>query len=104
MSHLRDLFVVSVAVTIVLTTFNLGLVFRLEQLTGPLRRRGLICLVGGVNVVVMPLFAWVTTDLLPLESPERVGVALAATGAGGALAIKAIQISHSGDLALALVL
>jgi bile acid:Na+ symporter, BASS family len=101
MSQVRGVFAVSLAVTIVVTVFSLGIGLRVEQLLAVLRRTRLLAVAALLNLFVVPAFAWLVAWLLPLSPAQRVAVVLVAAGAGGAAGLKAVQLSRRGDAALA---
>lgn len=101
---MRTLFTVAVAVTIVLTVLSLGLALRVQQLAAALRRVRVLAATALINLLVVPAVAWLVSAALPLEREQQVAVVLVACGAGGAAALKAVQLSRRGDAALALSL
>ena len=104
MDQVRTLFTAAVAVTIVLTVFSLGLALRVEQLATALRRVRLLAATAVINLLVIPATAWLVSAALPLEPEQQVAVVLVACGAGGAAALKGVELSRRGDAALALAL
>ena len=96
------LFTVAVAVTIILTVLSLGMGLRVQQLAAALRRGRLLAATAVVNLVVVPAAGWLVASALPLGPEQRVAVVLVACGAGGAAALKAVQLSGRGDAALAI--
>ena len=101
---MRTVFTVAVAVTIVLTVLSLGMALRVQQLAAALRRVRLLAATALINLLVIPAVGWLVSSALPLAPEQRVAVVLVACGAGGAAALKAVQLSRRGDAALALSL
>jgi len=100
----RTLFTVAVAVTIIFTVLSLGMALHVQQLAAALRRVRLLAATALINLLVVPAVAWLVSAALPLEPEQRVAVVVVACGAGGAAALKAVQLSRCGDAALALSL
>lgn len=101
---MEQLFSLLIVVTVVVTVFSLGLVLTLRAVVDAVRSGRILILALVANVVVVPCLSWAIAAVLPLSPAEATGVVLVAVGAGGSLAIKAVQISGRGDLALALSL
>lgn len=104
MEQLRTLFTVAVAATILLTVLSLGMGLRARRLVAAFRQGRLLAATALVNLLVVPAAAWLLSSALPLTSEQRVAVVLVACGAGGAVALKAVQLSRRGDAALAISL
>ena len=104
MDQLRTLFTVSVAVTILLTVLSLGMGLRAQQLAAAVRQGRLLAATALINLLVIPAVAWLVSTALPLEPEQRVAIVLVGCGAGGAAALKAVQLSRCGDAALAISL
>ena len=99
---MRTLFTIAVAATILLTVLSLGMGLRVPQLVAAFRRGRLLAATAVVNLLVVPAAGWLLASALPLKPDQRIAVVLVACGAGGAAALKAVQISRRGDAALAI--
>jgi predicted Na+-dependent transporter len=98
---LTALFNAGVAVSIVATVLSLGMSFTVAQLLAPLRRVGLVLLMIGLNVLLIPAAAWGIAKAFGLTDNSVTGITLAAIGAAGAAGLKAAQLSKKADLAFA---
>lgn len=101
---LAALFRGGVTVAIVATVLSLGMTFETARLVAPLRRVRLICVMVGLNTVVVPATAWGIAEAAPIEAAYVGGTALAAIGSAGAAGLKAAQLSRRADLPLAVAL
>jgi BASS family bile acid:Na+ symporter len=95
------LFTAGVAVAIVATVLSLGMAFPAAVLLAPLRQVRLVAVMLTLNTVVVPAAAWVVAKIAPITDGYVAGIALAATGSGGAAGLKAAQLSRRADLPLA---
>ncbi len=94
MPDLTGLFNLLIVVTVVLTALSLGLGSTMRAIQTAMRSRGVIAAVV-VNVVAMPLIAYVVARFMPLQPEEELAIILCAACAGGPLALKASQISRA---------
>lgn len=94
MPDLTGLFNLLIVVTVVLTALSLGLGSTMRAIQTAMRSRGVIVAIL-INVVAMPLIAYVVTWLMPLQSGEELAIILCAACAGGPLALKASQIARA---------
>ncbi len=94
MPDLTGLFNLLIVVTVVLTALSLGLGSTMRAIQTAMRSRGVIAAVV-VNVVAMPLIAYVVARFMPLQPQEEQAIILCAACAGGPLALKASQISRA---------
>lgn len=101
------LFSAVLIVTVVVTVFGLGLVVTLREIAGTRRHGWLLVAVLVANLVLVPLSAWASAAALGLDAAQRAGLVLISAGAGGALALKLVQLggrAGGGGLAIALSL
>lgn len=94
MPDLTGLFNLLIVVTVVLTALSLGLGSTMRAMQTAIRSRGVIAAVI-VNVVAMPLIAYVVARIMPLQPDEELAIILCVACAGGPLALKASQISRA---------
>lgn len=83
-----------IALFVVTAMFSLGLELTARQIAEPLRDRRLMTRAMGSNLVVVPLYAYALTLLIPLEEPLRVGFILYAICMGSEGAPKFVQIAR----------
>src|SRR3954451_2168492 len=101
---LTHLFNAGVAVSIMSTVLALGMSYSVAELLAPLRRVWLVVGMILVNSVLVPAAAWGIGKALPIDEAAVTGMTLAAIGAASAAGLKATQLAHRADLALAVSL
>jgi BASS family bile acid:Na+ symporter len=101
LGRLMELSVLAFAVTSML---SVGLAYSVRQIIGPLRRAHAVIRACLANFILVPLLAYIVTQLIPgLEHPMKIGLFLIATAAGAPFLIKLVQVAN-GDVALSAAL
>lgn len=95
LSSLLDVVVLLFSVASMLAV---GLSYTLRQIIDPLRDLRGVLLTLAANFVLVPLLAYATARLLPIEQAAEVGLMLVATAAGAPFLIKLTQLAN-GDTA-----
>lgn len=80
-----------------------GVSYTLGDILGPLRRLRRVVRALIANFVVVPLIAYVVTQVLALEGPQAAGLILAGSAAGAPFLIK-LTTAAEGDVALSATL
>jgi BASS family bile acid:Na+ symporter len=83
-----------VALTFLLTVmFSTGLDLTVRQIVEPLRNRRLLVSSLVVNVVLIPLFAFAISRVIPMGEAMQIGIVLYALGAGTETGPKLVQVA-----------
>src|SRR5262245_49732727 len=90
----------SVLVFLVSSMLAMGLSVAPADVVAPLRRMRLVLLVLGLNFLVSPAWAWLLTELIPLDRGHAIGLLLLG-GAAGAPFLPTVVAAARGDLTLA---
>ncbi|MEZ4769486.1 MAG: hypothetical protein R2844_13790 [Caldilineales bacterium] len=78
----------------------MGMSLTVPQIAGPLKNARLVILALAANFVLVPLWAYVITLVLPLDQPLRIGLIVLATAAGAPFLPKLVQ-GAKGNIAFA---
>ena len=97
---LQQLANLSVLVYIVTTMLSMGLSFTPKEFLEPLKNKSLILKSLSVNFILVPIFAFIILQLIPLQQGLAIGLILMATAAGSPFMLKLVQFMK-GDIKFA---
>ena len=76
---------------IVTSMLAMGMSLTMPQIVGPLKNPRLVILALAANFVLVPLWAYLITVVLPLDQPLQIGLIVLATAAGAPFLPKLVQ-------------
>jgi BASS family bile acid:Na+ symporter len=80
---------------IVSTTLSIGLTVNLKQIKGIISNHRLMAKGLAANFLIIPVVAWILTQIIPMEESISTGSLLVSVCAGAALVPKLAQIARS---------
>lgn len=98
---LAQLTIISLPVFVAVSIFNLGLDLTVPKIVDPLRNRAMLFRSLSVNILLIPLLAFVLLLFIPLDESVQIGFLLYACCLGSEAAPKFVQVAK-GNPALAI--